>query len=312
MPLSAKVKTALDETRTLILGAQILLGFQFQSAFRPRFQELPAHGMVSLGCALGLLLATVGLLIAPSAFHRIAERGASTGRTQVVAGRCAEVALLPFAAALGLDLSVALEQVTGAFTAGWVTGAVSAVLAAAGWFGTGRIMRRNQGAAERREAETERDAREAAPLHARIEQMLTEARVILPGGQALLGFQLAIVLSSAFEKLPMLSRLIHGVSLLSVALSVILLITPAALHRIVWSGEDSEDFLRIGGRITSAALVPLALGMTGEAYVVFTRISGSWAVGVAAAGVVLLCLLVLWFVWPVVTRERQRLPVLQG
>ena len=44
--------------------------------------------------------------------------------------------------------------------------------------------------------------RETAPLHSRIEQMLTEARVILPGAQALLGFQLAIVLTDTFEKLP--------------------------------------------------------------------------------------------------------------
>ena len=39
--------------------------------------------------------------------------------------------------------------------------------------------------------EAHRAVRETAPLHARIEQMLTEARVILPGAQALLGFQLA-------------------------------------------------------------------------------------------------------------------------
>lgn len=312
MPLSAKVKTALDETRTLILGAQILLGFQFQSVFRPRFEELPVHALVSLGCALALLLVTVGLLIAPSSFHRIAEGGMSSGRVLLVAGRCAEIALWPLAVALGLDLSVALEQAAGNFTAGWAVGAASAVLAAAGWFGMGRIMRRSEGAAQRRKADSERDAQEAAPLHARIEQMLTEARVILPGGQALLGFQLVIVLSAAFEKLPMLSRLIHGASLLSVALSVILLITPAALHRIVWSGEDSESFLRTGGRITGAALVPLALGMTGESYVVFTRISESWQIGVAAAGIVLLCLLALWFVWPLLKRERRKLPALQA
>ena len=59
--------------------------------------------------------------------------------------------------------------------------------------------------------------------------MLTEARVILPGAQALLGFQLVIVLTGAFEKLPDISRLMHGLALLCVALSVTLLMTPAAL-----------------------------------------------------------------------------------
>jgi len=37
------------------------------------------------------------------------------------------------------------------------------------------------------------------PLAKKIDQMLTEARVILPGAQALLGFQLAVILTQAFE-----------------------------------------------------------------------------------------------------------------
>jgi len=169
----------------------------------------------------------------------------------------------------------------------------------------GSLMKQHQGAAERAKADSERDARGTAPLHARIEQMLTEARVILPGAQALLGFQLVIVLTSAFEKLPETSRLVHGVALLFVALTVILLITPAALHRIVWAGEDSEAFLRTGGRLTTAALAPLALGMTGDAYVVFTRLADSSSLGMAAALAVVGVLLGLWFVWPVALRQRQ-------
>jgi Family of unknown function (DUF6328) len=111
-------------------------------------------------------------------------------------------------------------------------------------------MRKHQGVEERCKAASDWNATEIAPLHSRIEQMLTEARVILPGAQALLGFQLAIVLTETFEKLPTLPRLLHATALLSVAVSVILLITPAALHRIVWAGEDTETLLRHGGRIT--------------------------------------------------------------
>jgi hypothetical protein len=172
----------------------------------------------------------------------------------------------------------------------------------------GEAMKQQTGATERRKAEAERGAREAAPLHARIEQMLTEARVILPGAQALLGFQLVIVLTSTFERLPVTSRLMHGAALLCVALAVILLVTPAALHRIVWAGEDSESLLRTGGRLTLAALVPLGLGMTGEAYVIFARISESAASGAAAAAAVLAALLGLWFAWPMACRKRHTVP----
>src|SRR4051794_19750652 len=60
----------------------------------------------------------------------------------------------------------------------------------------------------------------STPLHAKIEQMLTEARVILPGAQALFGFQLAIVLTQSFEQLPSASRIVHVASLFLVALAV--------------------------------------------------------------------------------------------
>ena len=40
MKLDRKVKTALNETRLLILGAQVLLGFQFEAFFQDGFSEL--------------------------------------------------------------------------------------------------------------------------------------------------------------------------------------------------------------------------------------------------------------------------------
>ena len=43
---------------------------------------------------------------------------------------------------------------------------------------------------------------EQTPLKTKIEQMLTEARVVIPGAQALLGFQLIAVLTKAFADLP--------------------------------------------------------------------------------------------------------------
>ena len=64
MKLSEKVKIALEETRILILGAQILLGFGFRGAFSERFDELPGYARYADGVALALLVCAVGLLIA--------------------------------------------------------------------------------------------------------------------------------------------------------------------------------------------------------------------------------------------------------
>ena len=305
MALSDKVKTSLDETRTLMLGAQILLGFQFNGAFRPRFDALPPSAKLADIVALVLMLVAVSLLIAHSAFHRIVDRGESTGRTQTITSVCAALALVPFATALGLDLSIALSRALQSSVVGILAGAGFALVSASAWFGTGWIMKTDYGRKERQKAGAEREARETAPLHSRIEQMLTEARVILPGAQALFGFQLAIVLTEAFEKLSPVPRLLHGLALLCVAVSVVLLIAPAAIHRIVWAGEDSESFLRIGGRITIAALVPLAIGMAADCYVVLSHMLGASVPAAVAAALVLLSVLSLWFAWPFIERSRQ-------
>ena len=103
--------------------------------------------------ALLLMLSSVGLLITPSAFHRIVDRGDSTGRTLGVTSLCAAASLLPFAAALGIDLALALMRTVQIAVFSIVAGAGFALMGVAAWYGLGWIMRNNQGAAERHQAE---------------------------------------------------------------------------------------------------------------------------------------------------------------
>jgi hypothetical protein len=139
--------------------------------------------------------------------------------------------------------------------------------------------------------------------------MLTEARVILPGSQALPGFQFAIVLTQAFDKLPPALKMVHGGALLLVALSIVLLMAPAAYHRIVYKGEDSEEFHRIGSRFVTHATIPLALGLGADVLVVGTKIIGS-ELGAALAGIAVLALLIgFWHGLPLLARWRQRAPL---
>src|SRR3981081_2028843 len=75
MELSKKVKTALDETRMLILGAQILLGFEVRAAFSDGFDKLPPHSRHLGAFALMLMVPAVALMIMPGPYHRIVEGG---------------------------------------------------------------------------------------------------------------------------------------------------------------------------------------------------------------------------------------------
>ena len=300
MELSKKVKTALGETRILILGAQILIGFQFRGVFEDGFEKLPAHARYLDGVALVFMLAATALLIAPALYHRIIADGEDSGEIHQLISRMASVALLPFAISLGISLFIGIERVGGLW-AGVAAGAGFGGLALFAWYGWGAIRKASVGRKERQMTAMQRNEREKTPLYNKIEQMLTEARVILPGAQALLGFQLAIIVTQSFEKLPRVSQAVHAVSLGLVALTVILLMAPAAYHRIVYAGEDTAEFHRTGSILVTAATVPLALGMSADLFVVMAKIAGTEAGAIIAASA-LVGFVALWYVYPALRR----------
>jgi len=107
-----------------------------------------------------------------------------------------------------------------------------------------------------------------------------------------------VILTRAFEKLPGSSKAIHATALGLVALCTMLLMTPAAYHRIVYDGEESKELLTLGGRFVVAATVALALGLTADVYVVIAKIADSEVLGGATAALSLVALVGLWHVSP--------------
>ena len=291
MAIEDRLKTALDESRLLILGVQVLFGFQFEAAFQDLFANVPATSRYVHCAGLVLLLASLGLLIAPSLFHQIIDRGNSTPGAVRMATAFAGASLLPLTLGLGAAIFVTFEQLFGR-SVGIAAGASLAALALLLLYGLGFALR------GKREEEPMQHQRTSASLKSKIEQMLTEARVIIPGAQALLGFQLIAVLTKAFNELPSLFKYVHCVGLSAVALSVILLMTPAALHRIGFQGEDDPAFFRIGSWFVVAGSVPLAAGIAADVAVVFFAAIGSGSVAIAAGFVSLLVLLGFWLGYP--------------
>ena len=166
------------------------------------------------------------------------------------------------------------------------------------WFGITLMQRKPP-------AQTSSNEDEKASLKEKITELLTEARIVLPGAQALLGFQFAAYLTESFEKLSPTAKAVHTISLVLVALAMILLMTPAPYHRIVEDGDHTERFDRIGVRFVLAALVPLAFGLAGVFYVVLEKVSGNPALALAGAVVVIGGSLALWFGVPLIARDRR-------
>jgi len=140
----------------------------------------------------------------------------------------------------------------------------------------------------------------------KVEQVLIEARVVLPGVQALLGFQFVVVLTDSFERLPPLSQYVHLASLGLMALAMILLMTPAAYHRVAEEGHDTEHFQRLAGRLLMSATLPLALGCAGDLYVVTAMVTQSQQAAVTISLAAMIVLLGLWFGMPLYCRRTKR------
>jgi hypothetical protein len=290
--LDARLKTALDETRLLILGAQVLFGFTFQGAFQELFKEVLPESRAIQCAALVLLCLSMGLLIAPSMYHRLACDGQTRQNAVHVATGFAGASLLPLTLGLGASAFVVFDRMAGR---GWaITAAGGFTLISLGLlYGLGIALRKP---AQPMPPESE------TPLHIKIEQLLTEARVIIPGGQALLGFQFVATLTKSFSELPSAIQAVHAAGLCAVALAVTLLMTPAALHRLAYHGEDHLQFFRIGARLVAAAALPLAIGISADILVVFYKVSESAAWALTASATTFVALLATWYAFPLLCR----------
>src|ERR1700730_6462466 len=131
MSLAENTKTALDESRTLMLGAQILLGFQLQAPCQNAFASLIWHEKAIEVAVLCIMVLVLGLLIAPSARHRIVEQGEASAGINRFITLMSVATLFPFAIALALDLVIAGTRVAGPWTgaaAGLIGGLVGPLM----------------------------------------------------------------------------------------------------------------------------------------------------------------------------------------
>lgn len=299
--LNSRLKISLDELRMQMLGTQVAFGFQFQSLFQDRFDVSdPARRTVALAGLIFMIL-TLGLLIAAPAVHRIADGGEASERTQQLTASLAHVALITLAIGIAAAMFIAVATAFGAH-AGSIAAAMTAGVTLFAWHGWGRLLRPGT-----RQA-TVNKATHSTSVHDRIDYVLTESRVMLPGAQALFGFQLLVPLMESFETLPMTARTVHFAALALVAMAVVLLIAPAAVHRIAFEGADDPRFLHLASRLVTSALVPLALGIASELYVAGVRLLPGSPVVVWMAVAAACVLIGLWYVLPLglrATGEKQ-------
>jgi hypothetical protein len=285
MLLKDKIENALNEGRILILGSQVLIGAGFRSAYADGFEKLPFETQVVDIGSLWLMTVGLGILLLPAAYHFIVERGENSTSFHELVTSILEWALFPFAIGLGVNAFVVGEKVMSSII-GSIAGVFVAMLAMCLWYVFSN--------AKKRRAPT--DAKEEpTKLTDKIKEALIEARMVLPGAQALLGFQVANTLTNSFDRLPRTSQWAHLISVMCIAVSTIFLIAPAAYHRIAEHGEDSEEFYDLSGRLLMSGLFWLGLGISADLWIIARKISQSIIFSNLTSAATLVFFYGLWF-----------------
>lgn len=141
----------------------------------------------------------------------------------------------------------------------------------------------------------------AEKIDAEMRNIIEEARVILPGVQALFGFQTIAVFNDRFEDLATFAKVCHVMGLVMVIISVAMVMTPAIYYRTC-QGRATDAMVKFASRMIRGALAPLAVGLALDMFTVIylatTGMSARLTVSVTAAVATLALLLGLWYLAP--------------
>jgi hypothetical protein len=133
----------------------------------------------------------------------------------------------------------------------------------------------------------------------------SEARMFLPGAQTFLGFQLIAVFNQRFEQFTHTEQALHFVAFLLVALTMGLLMTPAAYSRQAEPHTVTKRFVTLSSRLLTLSMIPFTAGVCLETYLIGRMILEAVMPAAVAATGMLLVLTGLWFVLPAMARRHR-------
>src|SRR5215210_9155331 len=147
-------------------------------------------------------------------------------------------------------------------------------------------------------------AKKKENLEEAISHLLEECRMVLPGVQALFGFQLVAVFNQRFGQLPFSDQVLHLVAVALVALSAALVMTPAAFHREVEPDSVSDRMLKISTWLLLASMACLALGIAADFFIIAFLVLEDRVLPAVVAISLFAALVLLWFVFPFSQRRQ--------
>jgi hypothetical protein len=150
---------------------------------------------------------------------------------------------------------------------------------------------------------------ERLPLSKAAQLLLEECRMVLPGLQALFGFQLIAVFNARFPSaLGPGEQQLHLVALVLSAVAAALIMAPAALHRQRDPREVTALFLKVSTRLVLVSMLPLALSIALDVYLVARLVTQSPPLAATIAAGLFVVFAIAWIVLPRLLRRHEAAP----
>ena len=143
------------------------------------------------------------------------------------------------------------------------------------------------------------DRVEKIPLSEAVTHVLEECRTVLPGIQAMFGFQLIVVFNPGFhEKLSSVEQGLHWVAIFLNMIAIAMIMAPAAYHRQKDPQSVSEHLIVVATRLLLYSMFPLMIALGLEFFLVTRVITNHLTLSIALTGLLWGIFSTLWFVLP--------------
>jgi hypothetical protein len=137
------------------------------------------------------------------------------------------------------------------------------------------------------------------------DHILQGIRIVLPGTQALMGFQFIAFFNPVFQSLPSGLKNLHFVALFLTILCSLLLIAPVAFQQIGEEGNMTDRFLQYTRKMLSSAMLCLLVAIAADVYLAAKTIGAPTSFAATIAIALFGVGTYLWYVYALLRRNHK-------
>jgi hypothetical protein len=139
-------------------------------------------------------------------------------------------------------------------------------------------------------------------LDRNVSELLQELRVAITGVQILFAFLLGLAFTQRFASLDRFEVTVYTITLMTTALTTIVLIAPVAFHRLVFRRRQKSALIMVADRLLQLGLVLLVLAISSAVLLILDVVLGRWQ-GLLGGALIAAIGALVWFGLPIWARR---------